>query len=55
MATHTDELSEETLEELVDLIDEAIKLVGLDYRCTDAVIDTIDTCVDMHNQDRGEW
>ena len=54
MATNSDELSEETREELVDLIDEAIKLVGLDYRCTDAVIDTIDTCVDMHNQDRGE-
>ena len=54
MATNSDDLSEETREELVDLIDEAIKLVGLDYRCTDAVIDTIDTCVDMHNQDRGE-
>ena len=54
MATHTDELSEETRDDLVDLIDEALQLVGLDYRYTDAVIDTIDTCVDMHNRDRSE-
>ena len=55
MATNTDDLSEETRDDLVDLIDEALQLVGLSDLHIQAVIDVIDTCVDMDNQDRSEW
>ena len=54
MATNTDDLSEETRDDLVDLIDEALQLVGLSDLHIQAVIDVIDMCVDVDNQDRSE-
>ena len=54
MATHTDDLSEETRDDLVDLIDEVLQLVGLSDLHIQAVIDVIDMCVDVDNQDRSE-